>query len=177
MNVKQATAILMGNLKGPKNKPTNLIELSLACEVLIKEWGIKEVARYFDTSQYMIRQIEKINQLDSDTKKYIKKEKLGIEKSYHLWRLNKSKRQEVLPLIKNLTSSDVRNLVYVIIHEPTKSIKECKKIFDSKYTKETTIMALSLPPDLRNRLTQISKKKNLNPVQFVKNLIEVACHE
>ena len=81
MNEKQATAILMGNLKGSKNKPTNLVEISNACNLLVKNWGIKEVSRFFGVSQYMLRQIEKINHLDTDTKKFIQKHHMGIEKS------------------------------------------------------------------------------------------------
>jgi len=177
LNEKQATAILMGNLKGPKNKPTDLIKVSDACNLLIKKWGIKETSRFFDTGQYMLRQIEKISQLDSTTKKYIRKHSLGIEKSYHLWRIDESKRTEMLPLVRDLSTGDVRNLTYVILHEPTKSVKECKKIFDAKYAKETIIMALVLPTDLSNRLQQISKKKKLKPVRYVMKLIEEACHE
>jgi len=84
LNERQATAILMGNLKGTKNKPADLIKLSNACQFMIKKWGIKEVSIFFGVSEYMLRQIEKINHLDSATKKFIQKNKLGIEKSYQL---------------------------------------------------------------------------------------------
>ena len=177
MNEKQASAILMGNLKGSKNKPTDLVKVSDACDFLIKKWGIKEASRFFKVSEYMLRQIEKITQLDSATKKYVQKHKFGIEKAYQLWRIKESKRIESLPLIKNLTTADVRNLIYIIRNEPSKSIKECKKIFDEKYAKETTILVLSLPPDLANCLTQMSKKKKMRPVQYVIKLIEGVCHE
>jgi len=177
LNEKQATAILMGNLKGVKNKPTNLIEISSACNLLVKNWGIKEVSRFFDVSQYMIRQIEKIDQLDSETKKFVQKHHLGIEKSYHLWRLDESKRKEILSLVRNLNSEDVRNLIYLIIHEPNKSVQECMKIFEEKYSKETIMMVLALPTDLSKKLQSISRKKKMKPVQYVKKLIEVACNE
>ena len=177
MNEKQATAILMGNLKGVKNKPTSLTKVSDACNLLIKKWGVKEVSRFFDVFQYMLRQIEKISQLDTDTKKYVQKNKLGIEKSYHLWRLDESKRKEVLPLIRNLSSYDVRNLVYIIRHEPNKSVKECMKIFEEKYSNETTVMVLALSTDLSKRLQKISQEKKMKPVQYVRKLIEVACYE
>ncbi len=177
MNERQATAILMGNLKGTKNKPADLIKLSNACQFMIKKWGIKEVSIFFGVSEYMLRQIEKINHLDSATKKFIQKNKLGIEKSYQLWRLPDDKRAEALPLIANLTTADVRNLVYLILHEPGKSVKECKRIFDKKYSRETTVLALVLPSDLANRLDKISKKKNLKPTQYVSELIEGVCYE
>ncbi len=177
MNGKQATAILMGNLKGSKNKPTDLVRVSDACDFLIKKWGITETSKFFKVSEYMLRQIEKITQLDSVTKKYVQKHKLGIEKAYQLWRIDESKRIELLPLIKNLTTADVRNLIYIIRHDPTKSIKECKKIFDKEYSKETTILALALPPDLVNCITHISKKRKMKPAQYVMKLIEGACYE
>lgn len=167
----------MGNLKGVKNKPTNLVEISNACNLLVKNWGIKEVSRFFDVSEYMLRQIEKISHLDTDTKKFIQKHHLGIEKSYHLWRLDEAKRKEVLPFVRNLSSDDVRNLVYLMIHEPKKSVKESMKIFEEKYAKESTVMVLALPTDLANRLQTISREKKMKPTQYVKKLIEVACYE
>ena len=177
MNEKQATAILMGNLGGSKNKPTDLITISNACNFLIKKWGIKETSNFFGKSEYMLRQIEKIQHLDSTTKKYVQKHKLGIEKAYHLWRIEESQRIELLPLIRNLTTDDIRNLIYIILHEPSKSIKECKEVFDKNYSKETTILALALPPNLLNCITRISKKKRMKPNQYVMKLIEGVCDE
>lgn len=177
MNEKQAVAIVMGNLKGSKNKPTGLIRFSDACNLLIKKWGIKEVARYFDASEYMLRQIEKIKKLDPDTKRYIQKNNLGIEKSYHLWRFDEEKRNELLPHMKDLSSIDVRNVVYLIRNNPSKSVKECMKIFEEKYAKKTTVMVLSLPTDTSNRLKAISKKKKMKPADYVKQLIEEATNE
>lgn len=177
MNERQATAILMGNLKGAKNKPTDLVSMSEACNFLIIKWGIEETANFFNVSQYMLRQIAKIDKLDSQTKKYVLKHKLGIEKAYHLWRIEEPKRKELLPLIKNLSTADIRNLVYLIRNEPTKSIKECKEIFDKKFTRETTIMVLSLPLDIANRLNHISKKKNIKSPEYVMELIKGVCHE
>lgn len=177
MNEKQATAILMGNLKGVKNKPTDLIKVSQACNILITEWGIKEVSQYFNVSQYMLRQIEKIHLLDPDTKNYVRKHKLGIEKAYQLWRIDESKRKDLLPLIKNLATTDVRSLIYLIKNDPTKSVEECKKLFDKKFAREMVVMALALPTDLANRLNRTSKKKKMRPTQYVMKLIEGNCHE
>ena len=177
MNEKQATAILMGNLKGAKNKPTNLLQVSEACTFLLKKWGIKEVSRYFSISEYMLRQIEKIILLDSDTKKYVRQNELGIEKAYQLWRIDPSKRKELLPMIKNLSTSDIRNLIYVMKNDPTKSVKKAKELFDEKYAKKTTMMVLAIPTDLINRLNKISKKEKTSPTQYVMKLIEVACHK
>ena len=167
----------MGNLKGAKNKPTNLLQVSEACALLIKKWGIKEVSRYFDTTEYMLRQIEKIILLDSDTKKYVRQNGLGIEKAYQLWRIDPPKRKELLPMIENLSTSDIRNLIYIIKNDPTTSVKKAKEIFDKKYAKKTTIMALAIPTDLVNRLNKISKKEKTSPTQYVMKLIEVACHK
>ena len=177
MNEKHAVAVLMGNLKGAKNKSADLIEISDACNLLIKKWGIMEVSRYFDVSKYMLRQIEKITLLDSATKKYIQEHRLGIEKAYQLWRVDESRRPELRHMVRNLNTADVKNLAYLIRHEPTKSIHECKKIFDEKYSRETTVMVLALPPDLANRLKQIAGEKRMKATAYVTKLIERECYE
>ena len=177
LNEKQAVSMLMSNLKNVRHKTVNLIEFSDACNLLIQKWGIKEVSRYFNVSQYMLRQIEKITRLDFATKKYVQKHGLGIEKSYQLWRIDESRRQELLPLIRNLTAADVKNLAYIIRHEPTKSTQECKKIFDEKYVRETTVLVLALPPDLASRLNQITRQKKMKVTTYVTKLIERECYE
>ena len=176
MNEKQATAILMGNLKGAKNKPTDLVQISEACNLLITKWGISEAARFFKVSAYMLRQIAKIESLDPHTKKYVQKHKLGIEKAYQLWRVDEAKRRELLPPVRNLSTADIRNLVYIILSEPAKPVSECKEIFDEKYSRKTTIMVLQLPPDLANRLLCISREKKTKPNQYVMGLIERDCN-
>ena len=63
MKEEKAVAIMMGNLKGPKNKPSDLVEFAEACRTLKKLWGFVEMSKHFRTSQYMLRQIDKINEL------------------------------------------------------------------------------------------------------------------
>ena len=124
----------------------------------------------------MLRQIAKIESLDPRTKKYVQKHKLGIEKVHQLWRVDEAKRRELLPLTRSLSTADVRNLVYIILSEPTKLVSECKEIFDEKYSRKTTMMVLRLPPDLANRLLHISREKETKPNQYVMSLIERDCN-
>ena len=63
MNEEDATAIMMGNLKGAKNKPSNLLEFGEACRFWIEKKGVKKTSERFKVSQYMIRQIDKINEI------------------------------------------------------------------------------------------------------------------
>ena len=96
MNEERAIAIMFANLKGGKKKPSNLIEFADACRTLQNKWkgGFKEMSDFFKVSQYMLRQIDKINELDDEVKKLVKAHKLGIDASYQLWRIDAIRRKD-----------------------------------------------------------------------------------
>ena len=161
MKEEKATAIMMGNLKGSKNKPSNLLEFAEACRVLKKLWGFTEMSKYFRISQYMLRQIDKINELNPTLQKLIKDGKLGIEASYQLWRINENKRKDVAKIIQNMTTDEIRTFVYMLQKNPDLSVKECKKLFEKQ---EGTLSVLVLPLDTTtyNGLQKKAKKSKLS---------------
>ena len=161
MKEEKATAIMMGNLKGSKNKPSNLLEFAEACRVLKKLWGFTEMSKYFRTSQYMLRQIDKINELNPTLQKLIKDGKLGIEASYQLWRINENKRKDVAKIIQNMTTDEIRTFVYMLQKNPNLTVKECKKLFEKQ---EGTLSMLVLPLDTTtySGLQKKAKKSKLS---------------
>jgi len=144
LNEQKAVAIMMGNLKGPKNKPSNLLEFAEACKFLKNKWGFSEMSRYFKTSQYMLRQIDKINELNPKLRNMIKNEKLGIEASYQLWRIKEPMRTKVADIIQDMTTEQIRTFVYMIKKNPTASLENIKKMFQKE---EGKIRMLVLPLD------------------------------
>lgn len=145
MNEEKAVAIMMANLKGSKNKPSNLLEFSDACRFLKNTWGIKEMSRYFRVSEYMLRQIEKINELTNPKlQKLVKEGKLGIEASYQLWRIKEPKRTQVANIVKDMTTDDIRRFVYFIVKNPKLSISDCKNLFEKEKPEEIKLLVLPL---------------------------------
>ena len=162
MKEEKAVAIMMGNLKGPKNKTSNLLEFAEACRKLKKLRGFTKMSKDFRISQYMLRQIDKINELKDPTlQKLIKDEKLGIEASYQLWRIDEKKRKEVAKIIQNMTTDEIRTFVYMLQKNPDLSVKECKKLFEKQ---EGTLNMLVLPLDTTtyNGLQKKAKKSKLS---------------
>src|SRR2546422_8506572 len=99
IKVKTATLILLRSLKGRKNKPHNLVEVAEACRTLRddKDWGWKEMSRFFKVSVYMLRQIDRINDLNPTAKKLVRRGKIKIEQAYQLSRLTGSRQDEAAP--------------------------------------------------------------------------------
>jgi hypothetical protein len=95
-SLEKDVAILMANLKGAKKKPTDIITIAKSCRNVITELGMERASHLFEISQYQLRQIDKINELSSEAKKFVKSKKIGIEISYQIARLDRSVQLEAL---------------------------------------------------------------------------------
>src|SRR5487761_491611 len=95
MNEKDAIAMMAANLKGPKIKYSNLLEFAEACDYLIKKWkSVAEVARFFDVSDFMIRQINRINTLSTEAKGLVGEGRIGIDTAYWISRIDFDERKQ-----------------------------------------------------------------------------------
>ena len=172
MNEENATAIMMGNLKGAKNKPSNLLEFGEACRFWVNKKGVKWTSERFKSSQFMIRQIDKINDIHNPKlRKMIKDGKLGIEASYQLWRIKEPKRSQVANIIKDMTTDDIRRFVYFIVKNPSLSIDECKKMFEHEKPKNINLLVLPLDSDTYNNLNKEAKRHKQKIHDYVLKLI------
>ena len=172
MNEENATAIMMGNLKGSKNKPSNLLEFGEACRFWTKKKGVKWTSNRFKSSQYMIRQIDKINEIDNPKlRKMIKDGKLGIEASYQLWRIKEPKRSQVANIVKDMITDDIRRFVYFIVKNPSLSIDECKKMFEHEKPKKLNLLVLPLDSNTYKNLEKEAKRHKLKIHDYVLKLL------
>jgi len=176
---EKAVAVLMMNLKGPKNKPSNLLDVADACRHLIKKWGIAEVSKYFHTSEYMLRQIDKINEIKKDPvlKKLINDGTLRIEASYQLWRLDQSKRSQVAKIIKDMTSDEVRSFAYFLHKHDKLSVVECKKLFDETKPEKIRILAIPLNSKTFDDLQNSANKSKMKIHDFALKIVENYLYE
>jgi hypothetical protein len=172
MNEEDAVAIMMGNLKGRKNKPSNLLVFAEACRFLIDKWGIKEMSKFFRVSEYMLRQIDKINEIKNPKlRKLIKDGTLGIEASYHLWRIKEPKRSQVANIIKDMNSNDIRRFVYFVVKNPTLALSECKKLFEKEKPEETKLLILPLDSGTYEVLQKEANRSNLKIHDYVLKIL------
>ena len=175
MNEKKAVAILIGNLKGSKNKPSDLITLSIAVKTLLNHsnWGIKEMSDYFKISEYMIRQIAHIDDLQEPLKKIVINNKLRIEVSYHLWRVqNQNKRplKEIIQvgnIMKNMSSEDVRTFMYNLSKFQELTVSECKELVDQDKPKNIRFVMIPLNENQFASLEKKSKEKKLKVADYI----------
>lgn len=171
MNEEKAIAILMANLKGSKKKQSNLLEIARACRLLNRLWGLKEMSNFFHVSEYMLRQIDKINDLDAETRTLVKKRRLGIDASYQLWRLDEKRRKEATKTIRQSTTEEIRAFVNLLHKYPKKSVDECKKEFDKNRDQNIKLLVLPLESKVFKQLKEIADKKGVTVHDFVIKLI------
>lgn len=179
MSEEKAVAIMMTNLKGAKtHKPSNLLEFAEACRTLKDEkgfgWGIKEMSRYFHVSGYMLRQIDKINEVKENPKlkKLIQQGELGIEDCYQLWRIKEPKRSQVAELVQNMTSDEVRRLVYFIVNNPKLSLTEIKKLFEKEKPEKIKLLVIPLDSVTYEDLKKFASHSKLNVHDFALKILE-----
>lgn len=161
MKEEEAVAICMACFKQSKNKPENLLRFSIACRTLLKGWGIKEMSKYFGVSEYQIRQIDKINELDPKLKKLARDSHSGIEMFYHIWRLEKPKRLQVARMVQDMSSEDIRTLVYFIRKHPSLSIAECKDLLYETKPKQVNLLVLPLDKNAYDELAHSAQKSGM----------------
>lgn len=169
MNEEKAVAIMMANLK--QSKSSNLLEFAQACRFLRDKWGFKEMSDYFKTSSYMLRQIDKINELDLSLQKLVKEGKLKIESSYQLWRIPESKRNEVVKIIQNLPSNKIREFVYYVKKHPN-DIEKAKRLFEKGKDEKIKMLVLPLTDETFKKLQQSAKKSKKTVHDYVLKLVE-----
>ena|SRR2546428_1839860 len=164
MNEAKAVAIMMANFKGAKNKPSNLLEFAEACGTLLKhkDWGMNEMRRYFHASGYMLRQINKINELKSPKiRKLIKEGKLGIDACYQLSRIEEPKRSQVAEIIKDLPEKEQRRFVYFIVHNPKLSITEIERLVEKEKPEEIKLLVIPLDKQTYENLEEFAGRSKL----------------
>ena len=161
MEEGEATGICMACFNQFKNKPVNLLLFAIACRTLLKLWGIKEMSKYFRVSEYQIRQIDKINDLNPKLKKLASTKNSGIEVFYHLWRLKEPKRTEAAKIIKDMNSVDIRTLVYFIQNNPDLSVAECKKLVVKSKPEQVNLLILPLDQNTYEKLKQSAHKSEM----------------
>lgn len=171
MNEEKAVALMLMNLK--KAKSSNLLDFAKACRFLKIKWGFKEMSNFFKTSQYMLRQIDKINELDPELQSLVKKGILKIESSYQLWRQPEEKRKEISKIIQNMSSSEIREFINFLNETPKDvSVKDCKKIFDKTKNQKVNLVIIPFPNDLFRLLKKHSQKSGKTIHDFIYQIIE-----
>ena len=177
LNEEKAIAILLANLKGPKTKPSKISELATACRTLKNstDWGFEKMSEFFKVSRAMLREIDKINELEPEYKKLADERKIGIEAAYQLTRIDKSKRHEVAKLFQSMNTVEIRNLVFYMINSPTMSVTEAKRRSDNLNAPIVNILALPISNALRVKMEENARRKKQSLHEYAVGILEKYC--
>ena len=127
---EKAVAILLSNLK--KAKTTNWLEIAEACRTLKlhPQWGFHKMSEFFGVSEYLLRQIDHINDLTDEVKELVKEGKLGLEESYMLWRRGEANQAQAAKLARNLTAHELRLFTQLLVKNEGMTMKEALRLTD-----------------------------------------------
>ena len=174
MKPEKAAAILSANLKGSKNKPSKISDFALACRTLKnhKDWDMKKMSEFFSISVTQLREIDKINDLESRYKKIADEHGMGMTTAYQLSRVDPKRRSETYKIIKNMNRDQIRDFVYFLVKNPLSSVSECKKLYEQSQLKTVTILALPISEEIHKRLLEESRKKGMTIHDYVLQLLD-----
>ena len=156
---EKATAMLLSNLK--KAKTANWLDMATACRFLLRHpnWGIEKMSEFFHVSKYLLRQIDKINELNDDVKELVKNGQLGLEESYLLWRLGEEIQTRVAKEAKGLTAHEFRQVVHLMKRQNMR-VREARKVTEGLRTEKVHIMMLPLNSETFELLVKLSKARH-----------------
>lgn len=174
LNEEKAIAILLANIKGPKNKPSKISEIAAACRFLKNspEWGFAKMTKFFDVSGTTLRVIDKINELRPEFKRLADEKKIGIEAAYHLTRIDESKQHEAAQLFQEMNTTEIRNFIFYITNDRTLSAREAKEMSDKLKTPVINILALPVSDELRTRLEKTAKSHKQTIHEYAVKILE-----
>ena len=174
MNVEKAIAIMLANLKGPKNKPSKISEFAAACRLLKHSdgWGFAKMTEFFNVSGTMLREIDRLNELRPEFKKLADERKLGIGAAYQLTRIDESKQHEAARLFQDMTTAEIRNMVFYLTNNRNISVAEAKEMADRLKTPVVNILALPISDELKTRLESSAKVHKQTIHEYAVKLLE-----
>lgn len=162
----------MANLKGPKNKPSDWVEVAKACSLLMSEWGIKKMAVYFKVSEFLLRQINRIDKLGPDAKKLVRNKKLGLEVAYHLSRLKMPRQAGAARVAVDLSMREMRQFIHLLLRDPDLSVDAARKMVEELRTQKINIIMLPVTSEAYSRLREAAAKSHKNVHDFVLQVLE-----
>ncbi len=172
---ERATAILLANLKGSRKKPSSWLDIAQACRFLKEneKWGLKKMSEFFAVSEYQLRQIDSINDLNSDVRQLVGEGKFGVDESYQLSRLDKSRQAEAAKAAVDMNEVETRQFISLLKANEKMPIAEAKKLTESTRTEKIRILMLPLTPETYARLEEARKKSTArNAHDFVLRIVE-----
>lgn len=177
MKEEKALAILLANLKGAKEKRSDLLDIAEAARTLHEEYGTYDkVAERVGVSKTMIQQFDKIAGLTESVKDMIRQGKLGrhaIDKAYRLSQLLPETQIALAKVVADLPEKDMRDIITYAKRFPNLPASEYRKrILEAKtVTSEKHLIMCLVDDETYSRLRSSAKEKGLSVERLVKEYI------
>lgn len=174
---EKAVAILMANLKGPKVKPSDWIQIAEACRKLRNSdsWGLPKMASFFQVANYLLRQIDSLNQLHPEVKKLVRNRELGLDEAFLISKMPYQKQLAVarFAIQSKINSKELRQLAYLIAKYPNKDFEQVKSLFaKTRQKKKMRLLILPLDSELYVKLKQGALRSRMKIQDFIFKAVE-----
>lgn len=174
-NEDKILAKLYLNLKGPKKKKDNWIEIARMCKLLTDHYGsVKEVANKLGVHYEIIRSILKLLTLPEEVKELIENNLILFDVGQRIARIkDKETQTKVAKAVVGLSNYDAREVIQYAKKFPQASIKDFKKrILNSKNKSEKINLAIiPLKEEIYTLLKEYSQKENISPEKLILRIV------
>jgi hypothetical protein len=168
-------ANLFLNLKGPKKKRDNWIEIANNCKQLVDYYGsMSETAKKLGVNYEIVRSVLKLLTLPEEVKSLVRSNKILFDVGQRIARINDRETQiEVAKAVVGLTSHDARELIQYAKNNPNADLEDFKRrVITSKNRKEKLhLTIIPLKEETYSFLKKIGAKEQLSPEKLIQNVI------
>ena len=168
-------ASLFLNLKGPKKKRDNWIEIANNCKQLVDYYGsMREVAEKLGVNYEIIRSILKLLTLPEEVKSLVKNNEILFDVGQRIARINDRETQtKVAKAVVGLPSHDAREVIQYAKKNPDADLEDFKRrVIKSKNRMEKVhLTIIPLKEETYSFLKNIGAKDGLSPEKLIQRVV------
>lgn len=169
---KEATQILMSNLKGSKTKSVGVLKLAESAYVVSKKMTQNDMRDLFDVSNTMLGRIKKIYELDKTAKEIIERKKFGIEQSYLLCSFKPKDQKQIAELLSDLNIHESRRFIQLLKKNPNTDPVKIRKQFEEMIQNKFSLLVVPMRESLYSKLSGIAKNEKTDPHALASTILE-----
>jgi hypothetical protein len=176
INEEKVLASLYVNLKGPKKKQENWIEIATSLKKLSDYYGSpQKAAEKLGVSNELVKSILRVLNLPDEAQDLIREGKILYDAAQRLERIHdRSRQKEVAKAIVGLTSHEARDLIQYARKYPKANVSGYRKrLANSKgKTERINVIVLPVREETYSSLRRMSKREGVSIEKLVSNILQ-----
>jgi hypothetical protein len=175
INEEEILATLYLNLKGPKKKRNNWIEIAYKCKQLADYYGsAKKVAEKLGVHYEIIRSAIKLLTLPEEIRQLIERNEILFDVGQRIARIkNKEVQIKVARAVIGMSNHDAREVIQYAKKYPDAPLDDFKnRVMHSKdKVEKVNLVIVPMKEEMFELLKEIGKKDKLSPEKVILNIV------